>query len=112
MTAIDTDVLAPFEIWEVLYGNKTIKFYEPLLLTPRIMPDDPDEPDDVEYLQVVYPELAIYVNAENRDELLGAVHSNIRMNWKHFVSEKDSQLSPQMQTVKRKFLAMAEVVDG
>ena len=112
MTAIDTDVLAPFEIWEVLYGDKTIKFNEPLMLTPNILPDDPDEPDDEEYLQVIFPELAIHVSAENRDELLEAVHSNIRMNWKHFVCEKDTQLSPQMQAVKRQFLTIAELVDG
>ena len=112
MTAIDTDVLAPFEIWEVLYGDKAIKFYEPLLLTPSIMPDDLDEPGDEEYLQVVYPELAINVYGETRDELLEAVYSNIRMNWKHFVCEKDNQLSPQMQTVKRQFLTIAELIDG
>jgi hypothetical protein len=112
MTAIDTDVLAPFEIWEVLYGDKTIKFYEPLMLTPNIMPDDPDEPSNEVYLQVVNPELSIHVNAEDRDELLSWVHSEIRMNWKHFVSEEDRNLSANTLALKRKYLTIAELVDG
>ena len=112
MTAIDTDVLAPFEIWEVPFGNKTIKFNKPLMLTPSIMPHDDEEPGDEEYLDVICEELSIDVFAENRDELLEAVHSNIRMNWKHFVCEQDNQLSPPMQAVKRQFLTIAELVDG
>ena len=112
MTAIDTDVLAPFEVWEVLYGDKTIKFFEPLTLTPRIMPDDPDEPDDVEYLQVICPELSIHVNAENRDELLSWIHSEIRINWKHFVSKEDRELNADTLALKRKYLTIAELVDG
>jgi len=111
MIVIDVDVCAPFEVWEVLYGDQTIKFFEPLTLTPNKMPDDPDEPSDEEYLQVVCSELAINVYGETRDELLEAVHSNIRMNWKHVVCAKDSQLSAPMQTVKRQFLAIAELVD-
>ena len=112
MTAVDTDVLAPFEIWEVLYGDKTIKFFEPLMLTPRIMPDDPDEPSDEVYLQVVYPELAIHVNAEDRDELLSWIHSEIRMNWKHYVSEEDRKLGADTLALKQKYLTIAELIDG
>ena len=112
MTAIDTDVLAPFEIWEVPFGDKTIKFNEPLMLNPSITPHDEEEPGDEEYLDVICEELSIDVFADNRDELLEAVHSNIRMNWKHFVCEQDNQLSPQMQAVKRQFLTIAELVDG
>jgi hypothetical protein len=107
MTAIDIDVLAPFEIWEVPFGDKTIKFYEPLTLTPGIMPDDPDEPDDVEYLQVACPELAIHVNATNRDELLSWIRSEIRMNWKHYVSEEDQKLGTETLALKRKYLTIA-----
>ena len=110
--ALATDQLAPFEIWEVLYGNKTIKFFKPLVLVPTWMPHDPDEPGDVEYLDVIYPELAIDVYAETRDELLSWIHSEIRMNWKLFVSKEDSQLNPDTLALKREYLAVAEVVDG
>jgi hypothetical protein len=105
-------MLAPFEIWEVPYGDATIKFHEPLILTPTWMPHDPDEPGDVEYLDVIYPELAIDVYAENRDELLAWIHTEIFMNWKHFVSKDDSQLHASTLPIKRKYLAIAEVVDG
>ena len=108
----ETALLAPFEIWEVPFDNSTIKFHEPLILTPTWMPHDPDEPGDVEYLDVIYPELAIDVYAETRDELLAWIHSEIRMNWKHFVSKDDAQLNSQTLALKRKYLAVAEVVDG
>jgi len=108
----ETDVLAPFEIWSVtLDDNTTIKFHEPLMLTPTWMPDDPDEPDDNEYLQVIYPELEIDVCAESRDELLEWIHSDVRMNWRHFVSKDDSELNPQTLSIKRKYLSVAEVIN-
>jgi len=110
----DQTMLAPFEIWEVPYGNATIKFHEPLLLTPTWMPDDPEaeEPDENEYLQVIYPELSIDVYGENRKDLLEAVYSNIQMNWKNYVQRDDSRHSPRTKAIKYAFLAVAEVVDG
>jgi hypothetical protein len=45
VTTQDTDVFAPFEIWEVALDNAAIKFYQPLLLTSTWMPDDPREPE-------------------------------------------------------------------
>ena len=109
----EMDVLAPFEIWEVPFDNgATIKFHEPLVLTPTWMPHDPDEPDENEYLQVIFPELAIDVYGENREDLLEAVHSNIYMNWKHYVRKDDRRLSPQTKAIKLAYLAVAEVIDG
>jgi len=110
--ADDKTMLAPFEIWEVPYGDATIKFHAPLILTPTWMPHDPDEPGDVEYLDVIDPELFIDVYAETREELLAWIHSEIFMNWKHFVSKDDSQLNSDTLPIKRKYLAIAEVVDG
>ena len=111
--ATDTDVLAPFEIWQVMLDDeRTIKFNEPLMLTPTWMPDDPEEWDDSEYLQVICPELEIDVCAESRDELLEWIRSDVRMNWKHFVSKDDSELNSQTLSIKRKYLSMAEVIDG
>ena len=105
-------LLAPLEIWEVPYDNATIKFHQPLLLTPTRMPLDPDEPGNVEYLQIIYPKLEIDVCAENRDELLAWVHSEILMNWRLFVSQDDSRLNSDTLAIKRRYLAVAEVVDG
>ena len=113
MSIIETlDVLAPFEIWEVPFDRSTIKFFKPLVLTPTRVPVDPDEADNKEYLQIIYPELEIDVFAESRDELLAWVHSDIRMNWKHFVLKDDSQLTPAAKTIKENYLAVAEAVDG
>ena len=108
----ETALLAPFEIWEVMLDNSSIKFHEPLILTPSWVPDDPDEPDENEYLQIIYPKLNIDVCAETRDELLDWVRSEIFMNWKNFVSKEDSQLIPSTLALKRRYLAVAEVVDG
>jgi len=108
---IEPAALAPFEIWEVPLDDSTIKFHEPLILTPAWMPSDPDEPDDNEYLQVVCPELEIDVCAESREDLLEWIRSDIFMNWKHFVSKEDSELNRQTLSLKRKYLSLAEVVD-
>ncbi len=108
----ETDLLAPFEIWEVPFDSQTIKFREPLSVTPQRMPREPDATGDEEYLMVLHPELAIDVFAENREELLAWVHSDIRMNWKHFVSQNDSKLDHQARVIKHAYLALAEVVDG
>ena len=63
-TAATTQIV-PFEIWEVMLDDdSTIKFHIPLLSTPTWMPDDPEEWDEKEYLQVVCPELEIGVCAE------------------------------------------------
>jgi hypothetical protein len=104
--------LAPFEIWEVLLDNATIKFHQPLVLTPTLMPDDPEEPDDEEYLQVICPELGVDVYAENRDDLLEFVYSDIRFVWNHYVLKDDEQLCPKTRVIKKNHLAIAELVDG
>ena len=112
MTAIDTNVLAPFEIWEVPLGKKTIKFFEPLILTPSIMPHDEEEPGDVEYLDVINDELNIDVFAKSRDELLSLIHSEIYFVWEHIVLQEDNKLDSVSKTIKRNHLAIAELIDG
>ena len=110
---LKTDLFAPMEIWEVPFDQQTIKFKEPLILTPKRVPDDPEEPEmQKEYLQIICPELAIDVFAENRDDLLDAVYSNIRMNWKHFVLKEDRHLTSATLAIKNAYLQCSEVVDG
>ena len=105
--------LAPFEIWEVMLDNSTIKFHKPLVLTPTRMPHDPDEPGDVEYWDVIVPELNIDVFADNHDDLWEFVHSDIRFVWSHIVQVPDSQLDRESRAIKRRWLNIAEeVVDG
>ena len=104
-------MLAPFEIWEVPYDNATIKFFEPLVLTPTWMPHDPDEPSDVEYWEVEVPELAISSYGVDREELASAIRSDIRFAWRHFVLADDSLLTPDAQAVKIHYLTVAETVE-
>ncbi len=104
--------LAPFEIREVMLDNSTIRFFEPLVLTPTRMPHDPDEPGDVEYWEVIHEELGVDVYAETHGDLMEAVHSNIRMNWKHYALAADNRLTPGARAIKQSLLAVAEVVDG
>ena len=109
----ESTILAPFEIWEVpLDDERVIKFNEPLILTPTWMPDDPDEPDDNEYPQVICPELNIDIWAENVDDLIEAVRYDIRFIWKHIVLMPDSALSKRAINIKKNHLAIAEVIDG
>ncbi len=108
----ETGLLAPFEIWEVMLDNSTIKFHQPLVLTPQRVPDDPEEPSDREYWQIIRPELAIDVFAETRDDLIEAVHSAIRIAWRLFVQVPDDRLIPETKKIQRNYLAIAEAVDG
>ncbi len=105
--------LAPFEIWEVMLDNSTIKFHKPLVLQPEWLPDDPDEPDENEYPTVKCPELNIDVFAEDFDDLIEFVHSDIRFVWKHIVQAPDTQLDRESRAIKRRWLNLAEeVIDG
>ena len=109
--ATDTDVLAPFEIWQVMLDDeRTIKFNEPLMLTPTWMPDDPEEPDDNEYLQVERPELAISSYGVDYEELVCAIRSDIRFAWRHFAQADDTQLTREAKAIKDNYLAIAEVL--
>jgi len=104
------DVLAPFEIWEIPFGDRTIKFFEPLLLEPEILP--PEGPTDRTYLVVDVPELNISVHADNREDLLDFIHSEIRFIWRHIVLVPDNAQDRESNRIKRNFLAIAEVIDG
>ena len=109
----ESATLAPFEIWEVMLDDyTTVKFHEPLTLTPTWMPDDPDEPDDHEYLLVEYPELAISSYGVDYEELVCAIRSDIRFAWRHFVQADDSQLTRDVKVVKDNYLAIAEEIDA
>ena len=104
--------LAPFEIWEVMLDNSTIKFHKPLVVTPRRMPHDQDEPGDVEYWEVDFPQLNISAHGRTRQELWECVLGDIRFNWIEYVSMDDRKLAPLAKSYKDAYLAMAEVVDG
>jgi len=105
--------LAPFEIWEVPYNDEaTIKFFKPLVLVPTWMPDDPDEPSENEYLQIIRPDINVDVWAETRDELLEVVLSEICFVWEHIVLREDGELDAESKRIKKEHLTIAELVDG
>jgi hypothetical protein len=111
----ETTLLAPFEIWEVPLGERTIKFFEPLLLTPVPLPDDPDEPSKPgknNYLLIEYPELNISTFADNRDDLLEFVYSDIRFTWKHIIQADSAKLDRESMQIKRNYLSIAEESHG
>ena len=110
-----TAILAPFEIWEIQLGNRTIKFFEPLLLTPFWLEDDPNEPDDPpvtrgEYLGVERPDLEIFANGVNRRELWNCICGDVRSAWLHFVRAEPDRLSPHGALIKKNYLRIAEEV--
>ncbi len=102
--------LAPFEIWEGMLDNSTIKFHKPLVLTPRILP--PEEPGDKIYWVVEVPELNISVHADNMDDLWEFVRSDIRFIWRHIVLAPPSTLSRAATKIKTNWLEIAEVLNG
>jgi len=104
------DILAPFEIWEILLDNTTIKFHEPLILKPEILP--PEEPGDPAYWTVDFPDLDISAVAIDRSELLSCVRSDIRMTWENCVRKNDASLTSKNRAIKQRFLAIAEEING
>jgi len=105
-------LLAPIEIWEVILDDKTIKFHQPLVLTPFLLEDDPDEPGENEYLAVKRPDLAIGSFGADIEELESAIRSDIRFAWRHFVQTDDFHLTAVARDVKNNYLAIAEAIDG
>ena len=102
--ATKTNLLAPFEIWEVMLDNSTIKFFEPLLLKPVPISHD------VEYWLVEVPELMISTFGDEYRQIRNGVLSDIRDAWKHIVSLPDNRLSQRGKKVKQSYLAIAEEV--
>jgi hypothetical protein len=110
-TARETDLLAPFEIWEIQLGDRTIKFFEPLLLTPCwLEDDDPTDPDDDEYLCVERSDIDLSSWGRNRKELWNCIRGDIREAWECFVQIPDDRLTKEGKKIKNAYLAIAEEV--
>ncbi len=99
--------LAPFEIWEVMLDNSTIKFHEPLVLTPRIL--DRGTPSECFYAE--QPALDIFAVGIDWEELASCLRSDIRMTWKRIVRKHDNALTPDDRVTKRRWLEIAEEVN-
>lgn len=111
MSQTDKDtLLAPFEIWEVLLDNSTIKFHQPLVVTPTWMPQDQEDPNGDAYLEADIPELNISAHGKTRQELWECILGDIRFNWTEYVSEDDSCLASRAKAFKDAYLAIAEVL--
>ncbi|MGL6193314.1 MAG: hypothetical protein ACRC2T_00660 [Thermoguttaceae bacterium] len=103
---IQTDKLAPIEIWEVPLEGSTIKFKQPLVLEPEIL--DQGTPEECLFLE--YPELSLSSVGKNRKELLSGVLSDIRFSWKNYVQKSDFELVVKTRRIKEKYLEFAEEV--
>ena len=106
----ESTALAPFEIWEVMLDDySTIKFNEPLIVEPEILP--PEEPGDRTYLTVDVPHLAISSYGIDMETLESAIRCDIRFAWRHFVQADDVLLMADAKAVKENYLSIAEVYD-
>jgi len=104
----DQTVLAPFEIWEVMLDDSIIKFFEPFIVQPAILP--PDEPEDSTYWTVDVPKLDLSAVGISLEELESCVRSDIRMTWKQVVRKRNGELMPHDRTIKQRWLAIAEEI--
>ena len=103
----ESTALAPFEIWEVMLDDSTIKFNEPLAIKPRIL----DQGTSGECFYAEYPELDVSAVGVDLDELLSCLRSDIRMNWKRIVQKRTNELSVHEQRVKQRWLEIAEEIN-
>ena len=107
----ETALLAPFEIWEVMLDQTTIKFFEPLLVQPELLP--PEEPGDPTYWTVDVPDLDLSAVGVSLEELGSCVRSDIRMTWQRIVQKHNDELTPENKVIKRRWLEIAgEISDG
>jgi hypothetical protein len=117
---IQTNLLAPIEIWEVPLDEKSvIKFSPALILQPVPILDTLTEEDlcdeEIEesgYVVINRPDLNIAIHDNTAEGLRSAVEWDIHFVWTNFVQRDDSALDKELQQVKRNYLAIAEVVDA
>ena len=103
-------LLAPFEIWEVQLGNRTIKFFDPLMLTPFWHETDPGD-QGPRHLGAECPELDISAFGTNREELWRCIRGEIRFVWRRCVRQDEAKLSPQHRKLRAAYLAIAEEIE-
>ena len=105
----ETTLLAPFEIWEVMLDNSTIKFFKPLIVQPEVL--DRGTPEQCYCAD--YHEIDVSAVGVSLDELSSCLRSDIRMTWKRIVRKRDDELSSEDRAIKQRFLEIAEEVsDG
>ena len=107
----ESTILAPFEIWEVpLDDERTIKFNEPFIVKPEILP--PEEPGDETYWTVDVPELNISAHGLDYEELRDCIESCIRFTWKHIVQIPSAELDRESVQIRSNYLSLTEVIYG
>ena len=96
--------LPPFEIWEVMLDNATIKFFKPFYVQPKIL----DAGTSAQCYCADCPKLDISAVGISLDELSSCIRSDIRMTWKRIVRKHDSELTPKDRIIKDRWLKIAE----
>ena len=103
----DAVQLVPFEIWSVMLDDKTIRFFEPLIIKPRIL----DRGTPAECFCAECAELDLFAVGVDLDELLSCLRSDIRMTWKRVVQKHTNALTADERRVKQRWLNIAEVIN-
>jgi len=107
LPAAEQSALAPLEIWEVMFDDSTIKFFEPLLIEPKIL----DRGTSGECYFAECPEIGISAVGIDIEELSSCLRSDIRMTWRRIVRKRDNNLTPNDRAMKRRWLEIAEEVN-
>ncbi|MGL4943983.1 MAG: hypothetical protein ACRC46_12430 [Thermoguttaceae bacterium] len=98
--------LSIVEIWKVPLDAASVKFFEPLLFTPRVL----DRGTDSECLYAERADLDISAVGIDAAELASCLRSDIRLAWNRIVRRPNNELTPSEQEVKARFLEVAEEV--
>ena len=100
----DQAELSPFEIWEVMLDNATIKFFKPFHVQPKIL----DAGTSAQCYCADCPKLDLSAVGVSLDELSSCIRSDIRMTWKRIVRKPDSELTSKDRIIKKQWLKIAE----
>ena len=100
-----TQVLSPFYVQHIEYGDRKFEFIKPLELTPEL--------DEVTQLHcIVQPELGIDVYAYTRDQLDLELREQIAFLWDTYAMADDAELTDAAVAVKQNLLATLREMPG
>ena len=94
--------LSPITLKVVHWGDRTFRFYQPLVLHPQL-----DE--DSQQLYVVEdPSLTLIAYAQTREQLLQEINEQVALIWDEYVQAEDETLALDALELKQRFSGVCE----
>jgi hypothetical protein len=93
--------LSPFQLSELHYKNRTLRFRQPLELVPHL-------DDTRQLICLTHSALGIDVCASTREELEQALHEELDVLWRNYAMADPGWLTPGARRMRENLLASIE----